>query len=149
MIRLLKSTELKIFLHFACFWIVFAVCFALMFAMLFAAVIGVTFGVIMAIFGTAVLLFRADFVISGIAPEIMLFGGMTVVFLAFFLGMLAVKIGFVVSRYFLRTRRHCDNLRERERAESDFPDEPDASDPPDPDEEDKLPEETDNSLQKD
>lgn len=151
MIRLLKSTECKIFFHFLCFRIVFVLCFAVMFAMLFAAVIGVTFGVIMAIFGTAVLLFRADFIISGIAPEIMLFGGLTAVFLALFLGMFAVKLGFIVSRYYLRTRRHCDNLREREREEreeweySDEPDDPDKPDDPDNSEADGgFPEKTDN-----
>jgi len=162
LIRKLKSTECKIFFHFLCFRIVFVLCFAAMFAMLFAAVIGMTFGVIMAIFGTAVLLFRADFIISGIAPEIMLFGGLTAVFLALFLGMLAVKLGFIVSRYYLRTRRHCDNLRERDREEEwEYPDDPDdpddsvnsdnsdnsdSSDKPDkPEAEDVLPEKTDNS----
>lgn len=119
LISLLKSTDCKIFLRFACFWIVFAVCFIVMFVMLFAAVIGVTFGVIMAIFGTAVLLFRADFIISGIAPEIMLFGGLTAVFLSLFFGMAAVKIGFWVSRYFLSTRHHCDKMRERELSAED------------------------------
>lgn len=114
MISLLKSTECKIFFRFAGFWIVFAVCFIVMFVMLFAAVIGVTFGVIMAIFGTAVLLFRADFIISGIAPETMLFGGLTAVFLSLFFGMAAVKIGFMASRFFLSTRRHCEKMRERE-----------------------------------
>lgn len=144
MIKLFKSADFKIFLHFALFRIVFVVCFVLMFAMLFAAVMGVTFGVIMAIFGTAVLLFRADFVISGIAPEIMLFGGMTLVFLAFFLGMLAVKLGFIVSRYYLRTRRHCDNLREREQEQWDYSDEPD-----DTGGDDKPSEETGDSLRED
>lgn len=114
MINAMRSTDIKIFFHFAWFWTVFAVCFALMFAMLFAAVIGATFGVIMAIFGTGVLLFRADFIISGIAPEIMLFGGLTAAFLSLFSGMAAVKIGFLVSRFFLRTRLHCDKMRERE-----------------------------------
>ncbi len=121
MINIMKSTNIKIFFHFAWFWTVFAVCFALMFVMLFAAVIGATFGVIMAIFGTGVLLFRADFIISGIAPEIMLFGGLTAAFLSLFLGMAAVKIGFLVSRFFLRTRNHCDKMRERElSAEEEF-----------------------------
>ncbi len=153
MIRLLKSTECKIFFHFLCFRIVFVLCFAVMFAMLFAAVIGVTFGVIMAIFGTAVLLFRADFIISGVAPEIMLFGGMTAVFLSLFLGMFAVKLGFIVSRYYLRTRRHCEHLREREREEreeyeySDEPDELVDSNKPETDSD--LPEEPHNSPQND
>lgn len=114
MINVLKSIECKIFFRFVWFWTVFAVCFALMFVMLFAAVIGAVFGVIMAIFGIGVLLFRADFIISGIAPEIMLFGGSTMAFLSLFLGMAAVKIGFLVSRFFLRTRRHCDIMRDRE-----------------------------------
>ncbi len=132
MINLLKSTDCKIFFRFAWFWIVFAVCFALMFVMLFAAVIGATFGVIMAIFGTGVLLFRADFIISGIAPEIMLFGGLTMVFLSLFLGMAAVKIGFMVSRFFLWTRRHCDKMRERELSEEEEFGDTDAASEPEP-----------------
>ncbi len=122
MINVLKSIDCKIFFRFAWFWTVFAVCFALMFAMLFAAVLGAAFGVIMAIFGTGVLLFRADFIISGIAPEIMLFGGLTMVFLSLFFGMAAVKIGFLVSRFFLWTRHHCDIMRERELSEEEFGD---------------------------
>ncbi len=113
-IDFIKSAECRIFLHYLCFWIVFLFCFVIMFAMLFTAVIGVTFGIIMTVFGAGVLLFNADFIISGIAPEIMLFGGLTAVFFSGFLGMAAVKIGFLVSRYFLRTRRHCDNLNEFE-----------------------------------
>lgn len=81
-----------------------------MFAMLSAAVLGLTFGVIMAIFGTAILVFRADFIISGIAPEIMLFGGLTAVFFSGFIGLAAIKLGFMVSRFFLTTRRHCEIL---------------------------------------
>lgn len=113
-VKFIKSTECKVTLRYACFWTAFAVCFAVMFAILFVAVIGVTFGVIMTTFGTAVLLFHADFIISGIAPEIMLFGGLTAVFVSGFLGMLAVKLGYIVSRFFLRTRRSCEKLRERE-----------------------------------
>lgn len=92
----------------------FALCFAIMFAMLCAAVLGLTFGVIMAIFGTAILVFRADFIISGIAPEIMLFGGLTAVFFSGFIGLVAVKLGFMVSRFFLSTRRYCEKIREQE-----------------------------------
>lgn len=132
MINILKSNDCKIFFCFAWFWTVFAVCFALMFVMLFAAVIGATFGVIMAIFGTGVLLFRADFIISGIAPEIMLFGGLTMVFLSLFLGMAAVKIGFLVSRFFLRTRHHCDIMQERELSKEKEFDDIDADPEPEP-----------------
>lgn len=113
-VKLIKSTECKVTLRYFCFCTVFALCFAVMFAILLVAVIGVTFGVIMTTFGTAVLLFHADFIISGIAPEIMLFGGLTAVFVSGFLGMLAVKLGYIVSRFFLRTRRSCEKLRERE-----------------------------------
>lgn len=78
----------------------------------------------MAIFGTAILIFRADFIISGIAPEIMLFGGLTAAFFSGFIGLLAVKIGFIVSHFFLSTRRYCEKIREKE---EDYSSEPDKS----------------------
>lgn len=96
-------------------------CFAVMFAMLCAAVIGLAYGLVMAIFGIAVLVFRADFIISGIAPAVMLFGGLTAVFLSIFSGLLAVKIGYAVSRFFIRTRNYCDRLRDlSQQAQHDY-----------------------------
>lgn len=100
----------KKFLRYTGFYLVFAVCFAIMFAMLLAAVIGIPSGAMISVFGVAVLMFKADFIITELAPEIMLFGGLAGMFFTGFLGLLAVKLGYCVSRLFVRVRRRCDRL---------------------------------------
>ncbi len=114
--------NLKVFIMYAGFWTLFFVCFALMFAMLTAAVMGIPAGVMLAVLGTAILMFRADFIISALAPEIMLFGGLSAAFFAAFLGALAVKLGFSVSKLFVKTRRRAERLKERP-VRPAFPDE--------------------------
>lgn len=103
--------KLKVVALYTGFWLVFAVVFAAMFAMLAVCVVGVPFGLMMAVLGIAVLMFKADFVLTQLAPEVMLFGGLAGAFLTAFLGALAVKLGFIVSRFFLRIKRRCDALR--------------------------------------
>lgn len=103
---------LKIFLSYTGFFVVFALCFAVMFVFLLAAVMGITAGVLLAVLGVAMIMFKADFIITQIAPEIMLFGGLSGAFFTAFLGALAVKLGYCVSRLFLRTRRRCERLRD-------------------------------------
>lgn len=102
----------KIFLRYTAFWVFFAVCFAVMFVFLVAAVTGITAGVMLAVLGTAIIMFKASFIISGLAPEIMLFGGLFGAFFTAFLGLTAIKMGFGVSRTFLKVKRRCDKLRE-------------------------------------
>lgn len=106
------AVKIKVFLYYAGFWIIFTAAFAVMFTMLTAAVMGVPFGVMLSIFGVAVLVFHADFVISELSPQLMLFGGLAGAFFAAFLGLLAVKLGYAVSRLFIRIKRRCDRLRE-------------------------------------
>lgn len=105
--------RIKVIALYAGFWLAFAVCFAAMFAMFAACAIGVPFGLMTAVLGIAVLVFRADFVLTQLAPELMLFGGLSGAFFTAFLGALAVKLGFIISRLFLRTKRRCDALRSR------------------------------------
>lgn len=99
---------------YAGFWALFAVNFAVMFVMLFICVLGVPSGVMLAVLGAAVLIFKADFVITVLAPQVMLFGGISAAFLSAFLGLLAVKMGFWISRLFVRIRRRCDRLKAAE-----------------------------------
>lgn len=106
------AVKIKVFLYYTGFWIVFAAAFAAMFVMLAAAVMGIPFGLMMSVLGVAVLVFRADFVISELSPELMLFAGLAGAFFTAFLGLLAIKIGYAVSRLFLRVKRRCDRLRE-------------------------------------
>lgn len=105
------AVRIKVFLRYAAFWTLFAAVFALMFALLSAAVIGIPLGVMMAFFGMAMLIFKADFVMTELAPELMLFGGLGGAFFAAFTGLVAVKLGFAVARLFIRVKRHCDRLR--------------------------------------
>lgn len=101
----------KTALIMAAYAVVFAAVFALMFVLLFAAAVGVPAGLMMGFIGAVTLLFKADFVMTGIAPEVMAFGGISAAAASAFLGLLAVKAGFAVSRAFVRTKKHCDRLR--------------------------------------
>ena len=116
----------KIFLRYTAFWTFFGICFAVMFVFLTAAIMGVTSGVMLAVLGTAIIMFKAGFIISGLAPELMLFGGLCGACFTAFLGMTAIKLGFIVSRVFLMTKRKCDKLRDSEytREAEDNADEP-------------------------
>ena len=89
----------------------YAFVFALMFLLLSAAVVGVPAGLILGFFGAATVLFKADFVITGVAPELLAFGGVAAAAAAAFLGLLAVKAGFAVSRLFIKVKKRCDRLR--------------------------------------
>lgn len=109
---LISVNNFKIFMRCALFAIVFVMCFAVMFVMLCAAVLGLACGIVMAVFGVAVLVFGADYIISGIAPTVMLFGGLTAFFFSVVIVLLAVKIGYAVSRFFIRTRNYCERICE-------------------------------------
>ena len=87
-------------------------CFAVMFVLLTAAVMGIPSGVMLSVLGLAILMFKADFVITELAPELMLFGGLSGAFLAAFLGTSAVKLGYLVSKLFLKLRRRRERLAE-------------------------------------
>lgn len=104
-------TALKVFWRYTVFWIAFAVTAAAMLVMLTAAVIGVPLGAMMAVFGVAILMFKADFVITELAPQVMLFGGLSAGFFSASLGLIAVKLGFFISHGFVKIRRRCDKLR--------------------------------------
>lgn len=88
-------------------------CFAVMFVFLVAAVTGITAGVMLAVLGLAIIMFKASFIITELAPELMLFGGLCGAFFTAFLGMAAIKLGFMISRLFIRVKRQCDKLREQ------------------------------------
>lgn len=103
--------RLKIFIRYAFFGLIFAICFAVMFVFLLAAVMGITAGALLAVLGIAMIMFKADFIVTALAPEIMLFGGLTGMFFSAFLGLCAIKLGYMVSRLFVRTRRRCERLR--------------------------------------
>lgn len=104
-------TAFKVFLRYLAFWIGFAVTTAVMLVMLTTAIIGAPLGVMMAVFGVAISMFKADFIITELAPQVMLFGGLSGGFFAAALGLAAVKLGFFISRRFVKVRSRCDKLR--------------------------------------
>lgn len=104
--------RLEIFFRYAVFWLLFIISFAVMFVFLVSAVTGITAGLMLAVLGAAMIMFKADFVITALAPELMLFGGLTGAFFTAFLGLVAVKIGFCICRLFVKTGRKCGRLRE-------------------------------------
>lgn len=103
--------KFKVFLYYTGYWLFFAVTFAVMFVLLMIAAVGIPFGVMLLIFGAAALVFKEDLIITELAPQLMLFGGLSLIFLSAAFGLFAVKLGFFVSRRFLRLKRRCDRLR--------------------------------------
>lgn len=103
--------KFKIFLCYTGYWIAFALTFTVMFALLTTAAAGIPFGVMLVIYGTAALIFKEDLIITELAAPCMLFGGLAAIFLTAACGFAAVKLGFLVSRRFLKVRRRCDRLR--------------------------------------
>lgn len=104
--------KFKVFLYYTCFWLVFAVIFAVMFVLFIITAVGIPFGVMLMIFGSAALIFKEDLIITELAPQLMLFGGLSLMFLSAASGLFAAKLGFFVSRRFLKIKRRCDRLRE-------------------------------------
>lgn len=102
----------KVFLQYLAYWIMFVPIFCIMFVMLTTAVFVIPLGLIMAVFGVAMVMFKVNFVITELPAQVMLFGGLSGAFLAAFLGLAAVKLGFIISRRFLIVKRRCDRLRE-------------------------------------
>ncbi len=91
--------------------LVFLAVFAVMLALLAAAAFGVPAGLMLFVLGFAVKLFSAQFIVSSLSPELMLFGGLAAACGSLFCGFLAVKAGFMVSRLYVRIRRKTDLLR--------------------------------------
>lgn len=104
-------TGFKVFWHYTCYWLIFAAVFAVMFALLLVAAAGIPFGVMLFIFGAAASVFNEDLIITELAPQFMLFGGPALIFFSAACGLFAVKLGFFVSRRFVKIKRRCDRLR--------------------------------------
>lgn len=92
------------------FAVLFLIVFAVMLALLCAAAFGIPAGILVSIFGFAVKLFRAQFIVTSLSAETMLFGGLAAAFGAAFCGIAAVELGYLISGVYLRVRRKCDIL---------------------------------------
>ncbi len=101
----------KVALLYSCYALAFVLVFCSMLVMLTIAAAGVPAGLMLFVFGIAMLLFKADFILTDFAPQLILFGGACAAFASAFLGLCAVKAGFMVSRLFLRIKRRCDHIR--------------------------------------
>ncbi len=104
-------TTVKVWAMKIGFALLFLAVFTVMLALACAAAFGVPAGLMFCFFGFAVKLFDAQFIVTALSPELMLFGGLAAAFGAAFCGLLAAKAGFCVSRLFLRVKRRCDLLR--------------------------------------
>lgn len=105
------AVSAKVFFLYLAYWVLFTAVAAVMLALLTLALAGVPAGVMLGVFGVAVLVFRADFIITDLSGQMMLFGGFAGAFACAFAGLLAVKAGFMVSRLFIWVKRRCDRLR--------------------------------------
>lgn len=103
--------KFKVFLHYLRYWLIFVAIFSLMFVLFLITAVGIPFGVMMTIFGAAALMFNEELIITELAPPFMLFGGLAMICFSVACGLVAVKLGYFVSRRFIRTKRHCDRLR--------------------------------------
>ena len=83
-----RTVKFKVCAMQSGFAVLFLLTFCAMLAMLSAAAFGIPAGIMLSIAGVAVKLFNAQF-----------------------LGLAAVKAGFVISRLFLRVKRRCDICR--------------------------------------
>ena len=92
------------------FAVLFLIVFAVMLALLCAAAFGIPAGILVSIFGFAVKLFRAQFIVTSLSAETMLFGGLAAAFGSAFCGIAAVELGYLISGVYLRVCRKCDIL---------------------------------------
>ena len=106
-----RAAGVKVFCLYFAYWTLFTVVAAVMLALLTAALCGVPAGIMLGVFGVATLAFKADFIITELSGQLMLFGGLAGACACACAGLLAVKAGFVTARLFLRVKRRCDRLR--------------------------------------
>ena len=104
-------SRVKVWCMYSLYAVLFAVVFVIMLVLLTAAAVGVPAGLVFSVFGAAVMLFEADFVITQLSPTLMLFGGLRASFASALCGLIAVRVGFMISSLFLRIKRRCDKLR--------------------------------------
>lgn len=102
--------KFKVIMMGSGFAVLFLVFFAVILALLCIAAFGIPAGIMVCVFGFAVKLFDAQFIVTSLSAETMLFGGLAAAFWAAFSGALAVELGLMISRLYLRVRRRCDIL---------------------------------------
>lgn len=89
----------------------FLITASLMLALLSVAAFGVPAGLMVSISGLAVKLFHAQFIVTSLSAEMMIFGGLAAMFGSAFCGLAAVRAGMGICGVFVRVKRRCDLLR--------------------------------------
>lgn len=103
--------RVKVWAIYSGFAVLFAAVFAVMLVLLTVAVIGVPSGIMLAVFGLAIRLFSADFIITELPPVFMIFAGAAAASASAFCGLVGLKAGILTARLFAAARRVCDRLR--------------------------------------
>ncbi len=98
---------------YSAYVVFFVLVFVIMLCVLTAAVICIPSGLFLGLVGGAMLLFETSYILTELAPEIMLYGGLFAASCSAFLGFLAVKLGFAAARLFIRVRSYCERLQGR------------------------------------
>ncbi len=106
-----RMNRLKVWCIYAFYSVLFVLAFAVMLALITTALVCIPAGFFFALVGGAMLCFDTSFVLTALAPEIMLFGGLFIAAFTAFLGFVAVKLGFAEAKLFCVLRRYCDRLR--------------------------------------
>ncbi|MBE6902589.1 MAG: hypothetical protein E7478_08950 [Ruminococcaceae bacterium] len=104
-------SRIKVFGAYSAYAVLFAIVFVVMLSALTAAVICIPFGLFLGLVGGVILLFDTSFILTELAPEIMLFGGLFSACFSAFLGFASVKIGLLAALLFDKVRRYCDRVR--------------------------------------
>ena len=104
-------TRFRVCALYLSFALIFVVVFAVMLTLISAAMLLIPSGLLFGVLGGAMLLADTELILTELSPVIMLFGGLFAASFSAFAGLVAVKLGILVSRLFLRVRRACDRLR--------------------------------------
>ena len=103
--------RLKVWCAYLGYAVLFAIVFVILLCTLTTAFLCIPTGIFLGLVGGAMLLFKTEFVLTELAPQILLYGGIFVASLSAFVALLAVKLGILAARIFEKVRRHCDRLR--------------------------------------
>ena len=103
--------RLRVWCAYSAYAVLFTFIFAVILATVTAAVICIPSGFFLGLVGGVMLVFDTDFVLTELAPEIMLFGGLFAACFSAFLGFVGVKLGIGAGMLFNKVRRYCDRIR--------------------------------------
>ena len=104
-------SRIKVFVAYSAYAILFVIVFVIMLSSITAAVVCIPFGLFLGLVGGVMMLFDTSFILTELAPEIMLFGGLFGACFSAFLGFASVKMGIGAAVIFSKVRRYCDRIR--------------------------------------